>query len=241
MNPSNEDYDLVARWLDGEPVELTAERKALAREIAGDLEAAGAALDVRLPPGTLRRARAAAQRASSEDYELVARRLDGEVVELTAEQNALGEEVAADFEAVGAALDVQLPPGTLHRVAAGLWPARPQPFVLKWHVQRAIATAAVIAVALGMIWLGTLETAPAGDMTADVYLRELIKNPDPGLGVEIDAVETDLASAHASVVLDEPSDLEVAVADLAEKVEEAFAEDQAAEDEAAWRDLLENM
>ena len=178
---------------------------------------------------------------ADEDYELAARWLDGEAVELAGEQRALVDELAADAEAVGSALDVRLPPGTLHRVAAGLRPVRPQPSVLKWRIPLAAAAAAVIAVALGMLWLGSGETPKPTGIAVDDYVRELARSPAPGLGAEIDALETDLASAHACVVLGEPWDLEVAVADLADQVEQAFAEDQAAEDEAAWRKLLESM
>lgn len=182
-----------------------------------------------------------AMKPSNEDYERVARWLDGQTVELTGEQRALVDEIAVEAEAVGRALDVRLPPGTLHRVAAGLRPARRETRVLKWRIPQAVAAAAVLAIAVGMLWLGGGETPKPPDIAVDDYVQELVRSPAPALGAEIDALETDLASAHACVVLGEPSDLEVALADLADQVERAFAEDQAAEDEAAWRKLLESM
>ena len=103
---------------------------------------------------------------ANEDYELAARWLDGEAVELTGRQRALVDEIAVDAEAVGLALDVRLPPGTLHRVAAGLRPVRPQARVLKWRITQAVAAAAVIAVALGMLWLGGRVAPPPPEPAA---------------------------------------------------------------------------
>jgi len=244
MRPSSEDYERVARWLDGEPVRLTAEQQTLAREVAGDLDAVGAALDCPPRPGILHRVAAAAARAANADCELAARRLDGERVALTAEQEALAAEVAADLDAVAPALDVAMPAGTLHRVAARLQPAKGHTFVVKWHIGRAAAAAAVVAIALGMLWVGSgppARPAPAGELAADVYLRELVRNPDPGLGAEIKAVETDLAGTHAAVVLGEPSDLEVAVAYLADEIRTALDEDEAAKDADAWQQWIQNL
>ncbi len=180
---------------------------------------------------------------SNDDYELVARRLDGEAVELTAEQRSLAEEIAADSEAVAPALDAQLPPGLLHRVAAGFRPARPARRALRWGIPLAAAAAVAVAVVLATLWLGGNGPQIVGptQIAAEDYLRELAKNPDPGLRAEIDALETELLAAQAKVVMGEPSDTEIAVADLAQQIDAAFADDQAAEDEAAWQEFLEKL
>ncbi len=63
MNPTETDYELVARHLDGEEVTLTVAQQALAEEIAGDAEPVAAALDVAMPSGALHRVGARTARA----------------------------------------------------------------------------------------------------------------------------------------------------------------------------------
>lgn len=55
MNTTNEDYELVVRYLDGEEVTLTAAQLALAEEIAADGRQVGRVLEVPSPAGTLHR------------------------------------------------------------------------------------------------------------------------------------------------------------------------------------------
>jgi len=175
----------------------------------------------------------------NEDYDLVARYLDGEPLELTAEQKALAEEIASDFAVVGPALDAAPPGGMLHRVSARIRHAgRPKARVLKWRVPLAAAAGLVIATLAGILWL---HNGGNGILPADVAVRELLKNPDPGLRAEIDAAEIDLAAAQAVVTGDEPSDLELALVDVAEQIETVIEENEAADDEAAWRAWLQNL
>ena len=175
----------------------------------------------------------------NEDYDLVARYLDGEPVELTAEQMALAEEIASDATVVGRALDVTPPAGLLHRVSGRVRPAaRPMTRVLRWRMPLAAAAGLVIAVLAGILWT---HTPPHQMLPADVCVRELLKNPDPGFRAEIDAAETDLAAAQAVVTGAEPSGLELALVDVTEKIETVIEEGDAAEDEAAWRAWLQNL
>ena len=55
MNLTDKDYELIARWLDGEPIELTEDQLAVAREISAQSEAVADAIDVHIPPGVLHR------------------------------------------------------------------------------------------------------------------------------------------------------------------------------------------
>lgn len=55
MNATNEDCELVARYLDGEEVTLTAAQLALAEEVVSDGRQVGRALEVPSPAGTLHR------------------------------------------------------------------------------------------------------------------------------------------------------------------------------------------
>lgn len=49
------DYDQVARWLEGEPVDLTDAQRDLVRQVLADEAAVGAQLDVCVPSGALAR------------------------------------------------------------------------------------------------------------------------------------------------------------------------------------------
>ena len=55
MNLTDKDYELIARWLDGEPIELTEDQLAVAREISAQSKAVVDAIDVPIPPGVLHR------------------------------------------------------------------------------------------------------------------------------------------------------------------------------------------
>lgn len=89
---------------------------------------------------------------TNEDYELVARYLDGEEVTLSAAQRALAEEIVSDGRQVGGALDVPAPAGTLHRVHGRLLPVlRPRRGIwrrVRWAVPAAAAAAAILMVML---------------------------------------------------------------------------------------------
>ncbi len=57
MDPSKDEYGVIARWLDGERVELTDWERALGEEIRRDERDLGAMLDVSTPPEVLERVR----------------------------------------------------------------------------------------------------------------------------------------------------------------------------------------
>ena len=179
---------------------------------------------------------------SNRDYELIARRLDGESVELTSEQEALAEEIAADAAAVAPALDVAVPPGMLHRVAARVGPATAAARPLRWRLPVSIAAGLVVATLAGILYFQPVDPVEKnGALAPDVYVQELLKNPNGGLAAEIKAVETDLASAHAAVILDEPSELEVALADAYDETVAATEQDAAVEDETAGTERLQSL
>jgi hypothetical protein len=62
-DPNERDYELIARWLDGEPVELSDRQRRVADEIAGDERALGPTPKGRLPDGVRRKAMAPVRRA----------------------------------------------------------------------------------------------------------------------------------------------------------------------------------
>ena len=62
MSPTDKDYELVGRWLDGEDVELTGPQRGLAGEIAADAAAVSAAIAAPPPAGMLHRVSARLRR-----------------------------------------------------------------------------------------------------------------------------------------------------------------------------------
>ncbi len=90
-----------------------------------------------------------------EQLELIARRLDGESVELAPELELIASQIAADEAALGKGLDVAMPAGTLHRVAARALtrPTRPAQFVgRKWFKVGAAMAAAAAAVVVATVF-----------------------------------------------------------------------------------------
>lgn len=61
MTPQDQDFEAVARWMDGEPVELTAAQRTLADELAANEAALSGRLDAVLPPVVLARVQARCQ------------------------------------------------------------------------------------------------------------------------------------------------------------------------------------
>ena len=62
-NLTDKDYELIARWLDGEPIELTEDQLAVARKISAQSKVVADAIDVHIPPGVLHRVNARLKQA----------------------------------------------------------------------------------------------------------------------------------------------------------------------------------
>lgn len=138
---------------------------------------------------------------TNEDYELVGQWLDdvaqppsaGKSIELTPAQKALAAEIFGDQQAVGAALDLALPAGVLHRVNARLaGKAYRRPHVLRrvlaWS--SAVAAAAVLLVAVLPLFRGhggvpgniaiTPPTKPDQALSPAEYVAQyLLSDPAP--------------------------------------------------------------
>ncbi len=178
---------------------------------------------------------------SNEDLERVARRLDGENIELTASQQALARQVAADAARLARALDVPLPAGTLHRVHARLRQAR-QPGRAKWRIGRMVAAAAAVLLAgLGLLWVATGGHRPRPQIAPEVYVREFLKAPSPNFQACVAVIEEELAAAQVRLAWGEPPELEVALAGLEEELQQSLAGEDASSDEAVWQQWMESL
>ncbi|MCD4699985.1 MAG: hypothetical protein K8R91_05380 [Phycisphaerae bacterium] len=172
----------------------------------------------------------------NEDYEIIARRMDGEEIELTESQKALAGEIAADAEIVGRALDVRLPGGTLHRVNASIrqshlagqnqqtsWFRRAgPPTYRRWAgVSAAVAAAVIVAVVL------LLPSGPDGNGTKITELfppangeQFAYNTADDDLDFRVEALLEDLADARTTLMLDEDFSAELAIASFEQEMEE---------------------
>ncbi len=152
---------------------------------------------------------------SEQDYGQVARWLDGEDVELTAAQRALAEEVAADSERVGRALEVELPAGTLHRVAARLAAGAARPRAKRHSLgwAGAVAAAAVIAAGLWMF------LRPGGaKLSPREYVEAFLEPPPDRIEAQVELLAEDVADCQLELSLGDLRPLEVGLQALEDRL-----------------------
>ncbi len=174
---------------------------------------------------------------SNEDYESVARRLDGEDAALSARQQALAGQLADDEAVVGRALDAPMPPGVLHRVAARALSARRR----RARRVRPTAVAAGVAVALtaGLWWLGGWRAEPVPEVSTERLVEEFVKMPSADLQAAIDTMADELAITTLNVLTDAP-EIDLAIAGLEEELGRGLLEEDfgtESSDEAWWENL----
>ena len=166
--------------------------------------------------------------ATNEDYELVARYLDGEEVTLTAAQLALAEEVVSDGRQVGRALEVPSPAGTLHRVhgrmVRGLRPASRLWRRVRWAAP--LAAAAAVILALVLLPGGPAGTVPGPTIAAADYVDHFTRSPTQELDLRVDLLAEELADYHVRLALNGSWAFETAVAGVEEEMDDLFLGDE---------------
>ena len=162
-----------------------------------------------------------------EDYDIVARYLDGERVQLTAAQQALAEEISADSELVGRALDVTVPGGVLHRVGARVAEALPgrrsRLRGFRWAMSAAAAAAVVLAV---MLWPGRPGREPdppitriAARLSAAEYVEQFLKAAPDDLDAQTKLLAEEVADYHVQMLLGEASPLDMSLASVEDEID----------------------
>ena len=168
---------------------------------------------------------------NNEDYELVARRLDGEDVELTAAQQALADEISADAEAVGTAMDIDIPGGTLHRINArmkqSLREPKPARLWLRWTGAAAAVAAAVIVAVVFMLPepknIGTPTQYPNGPDNGEEFVYNTITDDD--LDFRVESFSDELDDARTALLMDDDFSDELAIASAEQEMEELLLDD----------------
>ena len=199
MNLTNEQYERVARRLDGENVALDAQEHAAADELRRNERRVGALMDAAPPAGAIERAC----------------------------RHVLAAEARRDEAALAAALDADVPRETIdrayRRVTAEL--ARPQRRLMRiGEVAAALAVAAAVVLAVG---LARLAVEPAGPpapepamagVPAEVLSASVDQPEDPAIRLladEIDQLEADMLASTPPAPVDLGIDqLERAVAEF---------------------------
>jgi hypothetical protein len=164
---------------------------------------------------------------ANEEYERVARRLDGEPSPLTPAEEALARDIQADLAKVAPALNVAMPAGVLHRVNAGLGqPARLAPArkkALIWRIQPWLSAAAGAAVFVAAI---LTPVGPGGKTIAQMLTLpdgwDLV--PATEFHARADALAQEMAEEHRRL---EPDawPMELAVAGLEQDLTDAAVGD----------------
>jgi hypothetical protein len=145
------------------------------------------------------------------DYELVGRWLDGEEVSLTPGQRALGEEIASGAAEVGAALDVAMPAGALHR-AHGRLAVRPR----VPRVGRLVAAAAAVVVAAGLLIV--LGTRPEAGVSPQQYVASFLGAPAGDFDARAELLTEELAACRMELALADSWPLELALQGLEDDI-----------------------
>ena len=205
MTLTNEQYERIARWLDGEAVALSPPEQQAAEQLRGDERWAGGVLEAAAPAG------------------LVAR----------AQQHVLAAEVRRDEAALAALLDVAVPREVIdrafRRVAAEL--ARPRRRRLRIGVAAAslaAAAAVLLAFGLGRPWLRPeklISPSPQARVLAvpvEVLSASVRQPHDPAVEMvadEIDRLEVEL------LAMAPPSPLDVGIDHAERAVAEFWLDD----------------
>jgi hypothetical protein len=135
------DYEIVARHLDGEAVELTDEQRALAERVREDEALLGAALDVPAPAGRSGRGWQAA----------------ADLLAVPAGRQGEAEQALRAERRLGRLLDVAVPPAAHRRLERRLRAALARPGV-RW---RRVGVAAAASVAAAIVLAAALTRGPA--------------------------------------------------------------------------------
>ncbi len=172
-------------------------------------------------------------------YERMARWLDGENVELTADERGAAEEIRALERRAGSAMDVAVPPEAMQRAhrrarsaALGL-PRRAVP--LGRYVAAAAAVAAMIVLTFSLVperpaggpGAGTEARAPLPELPMDAIAALAAR--DANAPVELDALSDEIASLRmemaAATLGDGTSDLDGRIETLQESMNEFWIHD----------------
>ena len=157
-----------------------------------------------------------------EDYDIVARYLDGERVQLTAEQQALAEEISADSELVGRALDVTVPGGVLHRVGARVAEALPARKSWRRGLRRVTSAAVAVAIVLAIIFWPTEppteRTPPGPGLSAVESVERFLSADGDDWDARANLLAEEVADYHVEMLLGETSPLDMALASVEDEI-----------------------
>jgi hypothetical protein len=161
--------------------------------------------------------------ALEQEYELVARRLDGEDVQLTPAQQALADEIAADQARVGPLLAPPLPAGLLHRVHARLTarPARLAPRVA-WARWGVVAAAAVILLAVAFLSRGPARSN--SPMSAADYISAFLHTPGSELEMQAEMLSNEMDNYQVELALGDTGPVDQAVRAMDDAMTDAIAD-----------------
>ena len=167
-----------------------------------------------------------------EDYDLIARWLDGEPLELTEEQRAVAQEISKLSSPVYDVLDVQVPAGVLHRVNARLKQAlaeQQRQGSKTGRIGWLIAAAAGVIIAVS-IWLFLL-LRPGGTQAprfaqhqpiAQNDARRFIYTDDDSIEMQIERLSHELANYRAELTIGENFPDEIVLAGIEQEIQDVI-------------------
>ena len=100
------------------------------------------------------------------------------------------------------------------------------------------AAAAAVLIAVGLLHFRNGRPPPVPEIPPEALAQAMVAVPTPALETRIDAFEDELAEVRISMFKG-PSDLELALARLADEVDRWEIDDATVDDEAIWDDWIE--
>jgi len=169
------------------------------------------------------------ERLNEEQYERIARWLDGEDLELSAAERGAAEEIRRAEAGLAQALKVSAPPAAINRARRRIIAAMAHPRVRLWRVGAFAAASAAAAVLLTvLLWHARQQPAQPTPLPRQVkidatFLKALEEAAD---GDEIDLIKQELDEIAADVALvTGPPAMELRIDDLERRLDEFFLDD----------------
>ena len=163
-------------------------------------------------------------------YERIARRLDGEAVELDADERAVADEMHSLEAMLGGALDVEVPRAALQRaerrVSAEFARPRPRLRVLRFAAG-AVAAAAMVMIAVWAAFGPTERPTPTpADLDAIVLSEDLLQPPEDAPDAELALLASELSKLETEILFAPPAPGEdVELKAMEREVDEFWLED----------------
>jgi len=166
---------------------------------------------------------------------MIARNDNDEFLELSDSERALMAEIAADEARIGPVLDVDVPPGVLHRVGAHLAAATgARARSRRWLAWTSAAAAAAAVAVAAWLWLPAHRQETTAQLTPGEYVERFVQDVRDPLDLRVQMLGEELADYHVAMTLGDDGPLEMAFLAFEDAFEQVILEDPRPGSEDDW-------